>query len=92
MDTTEGAELFVDLERTLFKAKERVLRERSALFAQSLTFRFVLAAAILFDHHGDELLLPLPRFKLFRRLHRSPSFAEANLYADCSFANANSVA
>ena len=65
MDTTEGAELFIDLERTLFKAEEGVLRERSALLAQFLPFRFVLAVAILFDHHRNELLLLLPRFEFF---------------------------
>ena len=65
MDTTKGAKLFIDLERALFEAEERVLRERSALLAQRLPFRFVPAVAILFDHHGDELSFLLPRFELF---------------------------
>ena len=55
MDTTEGAELFIDLKRTLFEAEERVLRERPALLAQFLPFCTMFAVAILFDHHGDEL-------------------------------------
>ena len=92
MDLAKGTKLFIDFERTLFKAEERVLRERSALLAQFLPFCTMFAVAILFDHHGDELFFLLPRFELFRRLHRSPLFAEANIYADFSFANANSVA
>ena len=91
MYLAEGAELFVDLERALFKAEERVFGERSAPLA-NLPFRAVFAVAIHSDHHGDEFLFFLPRFELFGRLHRSPLFAEANLYADFSFANANSVA
>ena len=66
MDLAEGAELFIDLERALFKAEEGVLRERPALLAQFLPFRFVLTVAILSDHHGDELFFLLPRFELFR--------------------------
>ena len=92
MDLAERTELFVDLKRALFKAEERVFGERSALLAQRLPFRALIAVAILSYHHGNELLLLLPRFELFRRLHRSPLFAEANLCADFSFANANSVA
>ena len=65
MDLAKGAEPFIDLERTLFEAEERVLRERSALLAQFPPIRFVLAVAILFDHHGNELLLLLPRFEFF---------------------------
>ena len=65
MDTTKGAKLFIDLERTLFKAEEGVFGELPALLAQFLPFRFVLAVAILFDHHGNELLLLLPRFEFF---------------------------
>ena len=70
MDTTEGAKLFIDLERALFKAEERVFAELPTLFAQLLPFRFVLAVAIFFDHHGDELLLLLPRFEFFGRFLR----------------------
>ena len=92
MDLAERTELFVDLERALFKAEERVFGERSALLAQRFPFRAVIAVAIHSDHHGDEFSFLLPRFELFRRLHCSPLFAEANLYADFSFANANSVA
>ena len=92
MYLAEGAELFVDLKRALFKAEERVFGERSALLAQRFPFRAVIAVAIHSDHHGDEFSFLLPRFELFRRLHRSPLFAEANIYADFSFANANSVA
>lgn len=92
MDLAKRAELFIDLERAFFKAEKGVLRERPALLAQLLPFRAVFSVAILFYHHGDKLSFLLPCFQLFRRLHRSPSFAEANLYADFSFANANSVA
>ena len=74
------------------QAEERVFGERSALLAQRFPFRAVIAVAIHSDHHGDEFSFLLPRFELFRRLHRSPLFAEANIYADFSFANANSVA
>ena len=70
MDTTEGTELFIDLERALFEAEERVLRECSALLAQLLPLRFVLAVAILFDHHGNELFFLLPRFEFFGRFLR----------------------
>ena len=65
MDLAKGAELFIDLERALFKAEERVFGERPALLAQLLPSRSVLAVAILFDHHGDELFFLLPRFELF---------------------------
>ena len=65
MDLAEGTELFVDLERTLFKAEERVFGELPALLAQRLPFRSVLAVAILFYHDGDELFLLLPRFEFF---------------------------
>lgn len=66
MDTTEGAEFFVDLERAFFEAEERVFGERFAFLAQLLPFRSVFAVAIFFNHHGDELLFLLPRFQLFR--------------------------
>ena len=65
MDLAKGTELFVDLERALFETEERVFGECSALLAQLLPFRSVLAVAILFYHHGDEFLLPLPRFEFF---------------------------
>ena len=65
MDLAEGTELFIDLERALFKAEERVLRERSALLAQFLPFCTMFAVAILFYHHGDELSFLLPRFEFF---------------------------
>lgn len=70
MDLAEGTELFIDLKRTLFKAKERVLRELPALLAQLLPLRFVLAVAIFFDHHGDKLFFLLPRFEFFGRFLR----------------------
>ena len=85
MDLAERTEPFIDLERTLFEAKERVLRERSALLAQRLPFHFVLAVAILFDHHGDEFSFLLPRFELFWRflrfcsLHFLPLFRRAQV-------------
>ena len=84
----EGAELFIDLERTLFKAKEGVLAKLPALLAQ-LPFRAVFAVAIFFYHHGDELFFLLPRFILFPCLHSSPLFAEANLRAQYLFAETN---
>ena len=65
MDLTKGAELFIDLERTLFEAEERVLRERSALLAQFLPFCTMFAVAILSYHHGNELSFLLPRFEFF---------------------------
>ena len=65
MDFTEGTEFFVDLERAFFEAEERVFGERFALLAQRLPFRSVFAVAILFDHHGNELLLFFPRFQFF---------------------------
>ena len=65
MDLAEGTELFIDLKRALFKAKERVFGERSALLAQLLPFRAVIAVAILSYHHGDELFFLLPRFEFF---------------------------
>ena len=80
MDLAEGTELFIDLERTLFKAKERVLRERPALLAQLLPFRFVLAVAIFFDHHGDEFSFLLPRFELFGRFLRFCSLHDLPLF------------
>ena len=70
MDLAEGAKLFIDLERTLFEAEERVFGELPALLAQRLPFRSMLAVAILFDHYGDELLFFLPRFELFGRFLR----------------------
>lgn len=70
MDLAEGTELFIDLERTLFKAKERIFGERPALLAQLIPFCTVLAVAILFDHHGDELFFLLPRFEFFGRFLR----------------------
>ena len=70
MDLAEGTELFIDLERALFKAEERVFGERPALLAQLLPFRSVFAVAILFDHHGDELFFLLPRFEFFGRFLR----------------------
>ena len=65
MDLAEGAKLFIDLERALFEAEERVLGECFALLAQFLPFCTVFAVAILFDHHGDELLFLPPRFEFF---------------------------
>ena len=65
MDLAKRTELFIDLERTLFEAEERVFGERPAFFAQFLPFRSMLAVAILFDHHGDELSFLLPCFELF---------------------------
>ena len=65
MDLAEGTELFIDLKRALFKAEERVFGERSALLAQRLPFRAVIAVTILFNHHGNELFFLLPRFELF---------------------------
>ena len=65
MDLAKRTELFIDLERALFKAEERIFDERPALLAYRLPFRFVLAVTILFDHHGDELFFLLPRFELF---------------------------
>ena len=62
MDLAKGAKLFIDFERTFFKAEERVLRERPALLANLLPFRSVLAVAILFYHHGNELSFLFPRF------------------------------
>ena len=85
MDFTEGTELFVDLERTLFKAEERVFGERPALFAQLLPFCSVFAVAILFNHHGNELLLFFPRFQFFgnffalRFFHDLPLFRRAQV-------------
>ena len=88
MDTTEGAELFIDLKRTLFEAEEGVFRERPALLAQFLPFCTMFAVAILFDHHGDELFFLLPRFQFFgyffalcffHTLPHSNKFACANL-------------
>ena len=70
MDLAEGTELFIDLERALFEAEERVLRERSTLLAQFLPFCTMFAVAILFDHHGDELFFLLPRFEFFGRFLR----------------------
>ena len=87
MDLAEGTELFIDLERALFEAEERVLRERSALLAQFLPFCTMFAVAILFDHHGDEFLLLFPRFqffgyfftlRFFHTLPHSDQFACAN--------------
>ena len=80
MDTTEGAELFIDLKRTLFEAEEGVFRERPALLAQLLPSRSVLAVAILFDHHGDELLFLLPRFEFFGRFLRFCSLHDLPLF------------
>ena len=65
MDLAEGTELFIDLERTLFEAEERVFGELPALLAQRLPFRSVLAVAILFYHHGDEFFLLFPRLQFF---------------------------
>ena len=70
MDLAEGAELFIDLERALFEAEERVLAELPALLAQLLPFRFVLAVAILSYHHGNEFSFLLPRFEPFGRFLR----------------------
>lgn len=70
MDTTEGAKLFIDLERALFKAEERVFAELPTLFAQLLPFCTVFAVAIFFDHHRNELLFLLPRFEFFWRFLR----------------------
>ena len=80
MDTTEGAELFIDLERTLFKAEEGVFRERPALLAQFLPFCTMFAVAIFFDHHGDELLFFLPRFEFFGRFLRFCSLHDLPLF------------
>ena len=80
MDLAEGTELFIDLERALFEAEERVFGERPALLAQLLPFRFVLAVAILSYHHGDELLFLLPRFELFRCFLFLRSFHDLPLF------------
>ena len=80
MDTTEGTELFIDLERALFEAEERVFGELPALLAQFLPFRFVLAVAILFYHHGDELSFLLPRFEFFRCFLRFCSVHDLPLF------------
>ena len=85
MDTTEGTELFIDLERTLFEAEEGVFRERFALLAQLLPFCTMFAVAILSYHHGDELLFLLPRFQFFgyfftlRFFHDLPLFRRAQV-------------
>ena len=68
MDLAKGAELFIDLERALFEAEERIFGERSALFTYFVPSRSVFAVAILSYHHGDELSFLLPRFELFGRL------------------------
>ena len=80
MDFTEGTEFFVDLERALFEAKERVLRELPALLANLIPFHAVLAVAILFYHHGDELSFLLPRFELFGRFLRFCSLHDLPLF------------
>ena len=80
MDTTEGAELFIDLKRTLFEAEEGVFRERPALLAQLLPSRSVLSVAILSDHHGDEFPFLLPRFELFRCFLCFRSFHDLPLF------------
>lgn len=70
MDLAEGTEFFVDPERAFFKAEKRVFGERFALLAYVLPSRPMLAAAILFYHHGDEFFLLLPRFEFFGRFLR----------------------
>lgn len=65
MHFAEGAELLIYLEGAFFEAEERVIGECSALLAQLLPFRSVLAVAILSYHHGNELLLFFPRFQFF---------------------------
>ncbi len=80
MDLAKGAELFIDLKRTLFEAEEGVFRERPALLAQLLPFCTMFAVAILFDHHGDELLLLLPRFEFFRCFLRFCSVHDLPLF------------
>ena len=65
MNLAERAKLLVDFEGAFLEAEERILSERSALLAQLLPSRSVLSVAILFDHHGDELLLFFPRFEFF---------------------------
>ena len=87
MDLAEGTELFIDLERAFFEAKERILGERFAFFADVLPFRSVFAVAILSYHDGDEFLLLFPRFqffgyfftlRFFHTLPHSDQFACAN--------------
>lgn len=80
MDFTEGTEFFVDLERAFFETEERILGERFAFFADVLPFRSVFAVAILFYHHGDEFLLPLPRFEFFGRFLRFCSLHDLPLF------------
>lgn len=80
MDTTEGAELFIDLKRTLFEAEEGVIGECYALIADVLPFRLVFAVAILFDHLGDELILFFPRFEFFRCFLRFCSVHDLPLF------------
>ena len=80
MNFAEGTEFFVDLERAFFEAEERVIGECSALLAQLLPSRSVFAVAILFDHHGDELLFFLPRFEFFGRFLRFCSLHDLPLF------------
>lgn len=87
MDLAEGAELLIYLEGAFFEAKERILGERFAFFADVLPFRSVFAVAILSYHDGDEFLLLFPRFqffgyfftlRFFHTLPHSDQFACAN--------------
>ena len=80
MDFTEGTEFFVDLERAFFETEERIFGERFAFFADVLPSRSVLAVAIFFDHHGDELLFFLPRFEFFGRFLRFCSLHDLPLF------------
>ena len=70
MDLAKGAELFIDFERALFKAEKGVFGERPALLTNLVPFRTVLAVAILFYHHGNELSFLFPRFEFFGRFLR----------------------
>ena len=80
MDFTEGTEFFVDLERAFFETEERVFCKRPAILANFLLFRSVLAMAIFFDHHGDELLFLLPPFEFFGRFLRFCSLHDLPLF------------
>lgn len=80
MDLAEGTEFFVDPEGAFFKAEERIFGERFALLAYVLPSRPMLAAAILFYHHGDEFFLLLPRFEFFGRFLRFCSLHDLPLF------------